>query len=133
MVLDASQFPIVSMHYDDHANERSPLEVLGDLARVLDRREPFVMFGFGFDSSPPKRDKAIAKQMNDWRKENRERLASLCRGMVVVEPSAAKRLALNAFRPVFANYWGYGVHLVATMDEANETANRLLRAHEEAH
>lgn len=46
--------------------------------------------------------------------------------MIVIEPNAAKRLAMKPFGVAFAKFWGYPLRLTSSREEAMEIAGKLL-------
>jgi hypothetical protein len=47
--------------------------------------------------------------------------------LIMVEPSAAKRLGFKAFAGLFAKVWGYPLLFAVSREQAIEMAHELLR------
>lgn len=61
-----------------------------------------------------------------WLKQNKDRLAELCLGLIVVEPDAARRAELEAMLPNLVRAFGTPQVATASMEEAQVLARRLL-------
>ncbi|WP_201026347.1 hypothetical protein [Paramesorhizobium deserti] len=59
-------------------------------------------------------------------KKHKAELRSLVLAMIVIEPSATKRLAFKPFGLPFAKFWGFPLRLVSSREEAIEVAGNLL-------
>lgn len=64
--------------------------------------------------------------MTLWLKRNKPALRAYVRGMVQVEPSAARRLALKAFMVMMSKVWGCPMFVVASAPAALDLAQQLL-------
>lgn len=125
MYIDSTHFPVVRMHFDrpDPAGQDSFSLFEG----LLDREQPFVLISRQNDEHDHEHeDPAGRKRVTLWMKAHRARLHRLVRGMVFIEPAAAKRLALKASSVMFSKFWGYPMLVVASEPEALATASKLL-------
>jgi hypothetical protein len=59
-------------------------------------------------------------------KKNKVALRAFVKGMIQVEPSAAKRLALKPFAVMFGKAWGYPLLVVESTDQAWALARDVL-------
>jgi hypothetical protein len=125
MFIDSTRFPIVWMHNKGHEVEQTFDQIAAVFEDILVRGVPFVMIGMGTDRPPKSRDPAENKRVSLWIKKNKPRF-TLCRSMVLVEPSAVKRVAMGAILTVFSKFWGFSVALVASEAEALRTAKAAL-------
>ena len=127
MPFDSTNFPLVWMSYDegpDHDHD----EDFRAFEANLKRGEPFVVL----TDSPPGEDHEHSqeekKRTSLWMKKHKADLRKLVLAMVIVEPSAAKRLAFKPFGVAFAKFWGYPMRLASSREEAMEIAGKLLSA-----
>ena len=125
MLLDTSAFPLVWMR-----NAPSPEPVEGDgafgpLEQLLRRGETFVLLteAGGFEDHEHSGDDK--KKMSLWMKRHRAEL-KMIKGMIAIEPSVAKRLAMKPFSLLFKKFWGYPLLFAGAHDEAIEVARKLL-------
>lgn len=132
MLIDSSEFPLVWMRRDTPSNENSPA-AFDQFAMLLMRRQAFVFLSAdGFDGGEHEHTQEERKQISLWMKKNKAEIRAFVRGMVLIEPSAAKRLASKAFAAMFGKFWGYPMMIAASKDEALEVAHRLLNGRQEA-
>ncbi len=125
MPLDSTHFPLVWMSYDegpdhDHDEDFEAFET------NLKRGTPFVLLT---DSTPPEEHEHSQEEKKRtalWMKKHKAELRTLVLAMIVIEPSAAKRLAFKPFGVAFAKFWGYPMKLAASRDEAIEISEKLL-------
>jgi len=61
-----------------------------------------------------------------WLKQNKDRLAKVCLGLIVVESDAARRAELEAMLPNLVRAFGTPQVATGSMDEAQVLARRLL-------
>jgi hypothetical protein len=125
MPLDSSNFPLVWMHYDsgpehDHDKDFAAFEA------SLARGAPFVILTDSAPSEEHDHSQEEKKRTSLWMKKHKMALRALVLAMIVIEPSAAKRMAFKAFGVAFAKFWGYPLRLAATREEALEIAAELL-------
>jgi hypothetical protein len=75
---------------------------------LLARRQAFVILSEeGFDEDGHEHPQEERKRASLWMKRNKAAIRAYIQGMVLVEPSAAKRLAGKAFAVMFGKFWGY--------------------------
>ena len=128
MPLDISNFPLVWMSYDegpdhDHHEDFEALEA------SFKRDAPFVIL----TDNAPSEDHAHSQQQKKltalWMKRHKAELRTLVLAMIVIEPSAAKRLAFKSFGVAFTKVWGHPLKVAASRKEAMEIADKLLSEH----
>ena len=68
------------------------------------------------------------KRASIWMKKNKAALRAYVKGMIQVEPSAAKRLAIKPFAVTFGKAWGYPLLVVESKDRAWALAQDVLDA-----
>lgn len=125
MPLDTTNFPLVWMNYDvgpdhDHDKDFEALEA------SLKRGAPFVILTDSAPAEEHEHSQDEKKRTSLWMKKHKAELRTLILAMVVIEPSAAKRLAFKSFGVAFAKFWGYPLRLAASREEALEIAGDLL-------
>ncbi len=125
MPLDSSTFPLVWMSYD-HGPNHDHDEDFAALKANLKRGVPFVIL----TDSAPAEDHAHSQEEKRrtalWMKKHKAELRMRVLAMIVIEPSAAKRLAFKPFGVAFAKFWGYPMRLAASRQEGIEMAEALL-------
>ncbi|MEN0117035.1 MAG: hypothetical protein AAGD15_09945 [Agrobacterium cavarae] len=125
MPLDSSNFPMVWMHYEtshdhDHEDDFAIFEA------NLKRETPFVILSDTAPTEDHEHTQDEKKRTALWMKKHKGELRRLVRAMIVIEPSATKRLAFKTFALAFSKFWGYPLKLVTSRDEALELAQDLL-------
>mgnify|MGYP003600029415 FL=1 len=127
MQLDLSTFPLVWMRRDPAAS--SPDEALfAQFEELLARRQAFVILSEqGLDEDGHDHPQEARKRAVLWMKRHKAALRAYIQGMVLVEPSAARRLAGKAFAATFGQFWGYPLHFGTSRDDALDIAQHLLR------
>lgn len=125
MPLDSTNFPLVWMSYDhgpdhDHDEDFAALEV------NLKRGVPFVILTDSAPTEDHEHSQEEKKRTALWMKKHKVALRTLVLAMIVIEPSAAKRLAFRPFGVAFAKFWGYPMRLAASREEAMAIAEGLL-------
>jgi hypothetical protein len=113
MRLDSSTFPVVKIVFDA-PNEGGPADAFVMFERLLAREQAFVL---------PHEER---KHASLWMKKNKQALRTYVKGMIQVEPSAAKRLALKPFAVTFGKAWGYPLLVVESRDRAWALARDVL-------
>lgn len=93
---------------------------------LLARKEAFVLLCADETEPEHEHTKEENHQISRWMKKNKPELKAYVKGMIQIEPSAAKRLAAKPFSNLFAKFWGYPLFLVASKDKALSIANVLL-------
>jgi hypothetical protein len=126
MPLDSTTFPLVWMNYDEDPDHDKDFEAF---EATLERGVPFVLL----TDSAPTEEKAHSqeekKRTTLWMKKHKAELRTLVLAMIVIEPSAAKRLVFKPFGVAFAKFWGFPMRLASSREEAMEIAGKLLSEH----
>ena len=127
MPLDITNFPLVWMSYDeapdhDHDADFAALEV------CLKRGAPFVILTDNAPTEDEDHDHSQEEKKRTalWMKKHKAELRTLVRVMIVIEPSAAKRLAFKTFGVVFSKFWGFPLRIALTREEGMKLAETLL-------
>ena len=128
MPLDNTHFPLVWMRYDegpdhDHDEDFEALEA------SFARGTPFVILTDNAPVEEHEHSQEEKKRTVLWMKKHKAELRILVLAMIVIEPSAAKRMAMKAFGVAFAKFWGYPMRLTSSREEAMEIAKMLLSEH----
>ena len=127
MQLDLSTFPLVWMR-----REATPVQsdiLFAQFDALLARRQAFVILSEeGFDEEGHAHPQEERKRASLWMKQNKAAIRAYIQGMVLVEPSAAKRLAGKAFAVMFGKFWGYPLHFGTSRDDALDIAQHLIKA-----
>lgn len=127
MPLDNSTFPFVWMTYDedpDHDHD----EDFEALEESLLRGTPFVILTDNAPIEDHTHSHEERKRTALWMKAHKADLRDRVLAMIVIEPSATKRLAFKSFGVAFAKFWGYPLRLTSSREEAMEIAGQLLSA-----
>ena len=128
MQLDLSTFPFVWMRRDGASGAQADV-LFAQFDALLARRQAFVILSEeGFDEDGHAHPQEERKRASLWMKQNKAAIRAYIQGMVLVEPSAAKRLAGKAFAVMFGQFWGYPLHFGTSRDDALDIAQHLLRA-----
>lgn len=125
MFIDSSNFPLVWMRREATSID-DPQDAFEGFADLLTRKQAFVFLtdeGFEQDHEHSKEER---KQTSLWMKKNKAEIRAYVKGMVLIEPNAAKRLAAKAFAVVFGKFWGYPLVITGSKDEALKLAHGLL-------
>ncbi|MGU3309663.1 hypothetical protein ACLBW8_25770 [Pseudomonas sp. M5A4_2d] len=126
MRLDSSTFPVVKIVFDA-PNEGGPDDTFVIFERLLAREQSFVLLHEkAVDESNHEHSHEERKQASLWMKKNKQALRTYVKGMIQVEPSAAKRLALKPFAVTFGKAWGYPLLVVESRDRAWALARDVL-------
>jgi hypothetical protein len=126
MRLDSSTFPVVKIVFDV-PNEGGPQDSFVMFEGLLARRQSFVLlYEKVLDEDNHAHSHEERKQASLWMKKHRQALRAYVKGMIQVEPSAAKRLALKPFASTFGQAWGYPLLLVGSNDQAWALAQDVL-------
>lgn len=125
MPLDSTNFPLVWMTYDegpdhDHDEDFEALEA------NLKRGTPFVLLTDSAPTEEHQHSQEEKKRTSLWMKKHKAELRTLVLAMIVIEPSAAKRLAFKPFGIAFAKFWGYPLKLASSREEAMAIAGKLM-------
>ena len=125
MPLDSTDFPLVWMNYDqapDHAHDAD----FEAFEATLKRGTPFVLLTDSAPTEDHEHSHEEKKRTSLWMKKHKADLRTLVLAMIVIEPSAAKRLAFKPFGAAFAKFWGYPMRLASSREEAMDIAGKLL-------
>lgn len=131
MIIDDSKFPIVFVDFQ-HSLEQVENEThnhdndMAAFTSLFEREKPFVMISTGeTPEENHKHSREEIKQVNAWRKINKEKL-KYTKATIQVEPSKVKRIGLTLFASVYEKFWGNPLLLVKTQEEALEIAEKVL-------
>lgn len=125
MFIDSSNFPLVWMQRNGAPSE-NPRAAFDDFSELLTRQQEFVFLnedGFDQDHEHSKEER---KQTALWMKKNKAEIRTYVKGMVLIEPNAAKRVAAKTFAVMFGKAWGYPLLITSSKDEALNVARGLL-------
>ena len=126
MRLDSSTFPVVKIVFDA-PNEGGPDDTFVIFESLLARQQPFLLLHEkAVDESNHEHSHEERKQASIWMKKNKPALRTFVKGMIQVEPSAAKRLALKPFTITFGKAWGYPLLVVGSREQAWALARDVL-------
>ena len=124
VVLDGTKFPIVSV-------ERSRLVASGieamisDFEALLRTERPFVLLMAGDRDAEPSHDDQ--KRWVLWLKENRDRMAAVCRGVVSGKDTSSDLALQEKQAAGMQTMLGIPVRLANDAEEADRLAADLLR------
>jgi len=124
IVIDTSQFPIVFIH-GPKLLHGDGLRIIKDLEALIRHAKAFVLIIVHGDDSQRYHDEDKARML--WLKENKSRLATVCRGIVSVMPDS-QRLPLVE-KQAAGLQAVLGIPFLAAVDlgDANVKAISLLR------
>lgn len=125
MSLDSTHFPIVWMHQEEQAQRDTAAE-FAQFSALLEREQPFVILCDRRMEDEGEHDRDERTQVALWKRDHREALKLWVKGMVLIEPEAARRKACEAFVEFGSKFWGYPVLVVASEPLAQTLAQRLL-------
>ncbi|WP_138761487.1 hypothetical protein [Pseudomonas lactis] len=128
MRLDSSTFPVVKILFDA-PEDGGPEDALLTFEHLLAREQPFLLLHEkAVDENNHEHAHEERKRASIWMKKNKAALRAYVKGMIQVEPSAAKRLALKPFAVTFGKAWGYPLLVVESEDRAWALAQDVLDA-----
>lgn len=128
MRLDSSTFPVVKILFDA-PEDGGPEDALLTFEHLLAREQPFLLLHEkAVDENNHEHAHDERKRASIWMKKNKAALRAYVKGMIQVEPSAAKRLALKPFAVTFGKAWGYPLLVVESEDRAWALAQDVLDA-----
>ena len=128
MRLDSSTFPVVKIFFDA-PSEGAPEDAFLTFEHLLAREQPFLLLHEkAVDENSHEHAHEERKRASIWMKKNKAALRAYVKGMIQVEPSAAKRLALKPFAVTFGKAWGYPLLVVESKDRAWALAQDVLDA-----
>ncbi|MDY7533801.1 hypothetical protein RGV33_19265 [Pseudomonas sp. Bout1] len=126
MQLDSSTFPVVKIVFDA-PSDTPPPDTFAAFEALLLGEKPFILLHEkAVDESTHQHSHEERKQASIWMKKHKVALRAFVKGMIQVEPSAAKRLALKPFAVMFAKAWGYPLLVVESTDQAWALARDVL-------
>ena len=126
MRLDSSTFPVVKILFDA-PDDGGPEDALLTFEHLLAREQPFLLLHEkAVDENNHEHAHEERKRASIWMKKNKAALRAYVKGMIQVEPSAAKRLALKPFAVTFGKAWGYPLLVVESKDRAWALAQDVL-------
>lgn len=126
MQLDSSTFPVVKIDFDAPTGPGAE-DVFVTFGRLLERQQPFLLLhDKAVDENTHEHSHEERKQASIWMKKNKPALHSYVKGMIQVEPNAAKRLALKPFAVIFGKAWGYPLLVVESKERAWTLAQDVL-------
>ncbi|WP_330210977.1 hypothetical protein [Pseudomonas sp. AM4(2022)] len=126
MRLDSSTFPVVKIFFDA-PSEGAPEDAFLTFERLLARKQPFLLLHEkAVDENNHEHAHEERKRASIWMKKNKAALRAYVKGMIQVEPSAAKRLSLKPFAVTFGKAWGYPLLVVESKDRAWALAQDVL-------
>lgn len=125
MSFDAATFPYVRM-YRPAGQPRDVVAEFAEFGALLARRQPFVIVcePRSDEQGEPTRDERT--QVALWKREHRAALKQYVKGMVMIEPDNARRLAAGPFAECSSKFWGYPVEVVADSEQAHRLAQAWL-------
>ncbi|RBM05194.1 MULTISPECIES: hypothetical protein [Acetobacteraceae] len=120
-LLNTSDFPLVCLN----PNQMVPgyaTNWKGEMTALLERGTPFALIY----PPAPEEDHEDRKERGLWLKTNREPLSRLCRVMILIEPDAIRRSALEKMFPGTERAFGVPQMATATKTEAEILARHAL-------
>ncbi len=129
MHFDSTKFPLVWITYDegpDHDHDHNHDKDFEAFEVNLKRGIPFVILTDSAPSEEHEHSQEEKKRTSLWMKRHKTELRSLVLAMIVIEPSAVKRLAFKPFGVAFAKFWGYPLKLVSSHEDASLLAAKLI-------
>lgn len=122
-LLDGSRFPVIRM--ERHKLTVGGIEaMIADFESLLASGQVFVLAMAGERHAEPSHDDQ--KRWILWLKENRERMAALCRGVVSVADPASDLTVQQKQAAGMQGMLGIPVKLASTAEEAEQVAAELL-------
>lgn len=119
---DVSCFPLVRAR-PDAVRPGYATAWIAEMDALLAHGEGFVLL---FTEGRPEETHEDRKRRGLWLKHHKDALARTCRSLIVVEPDAGARVALAAQAALTSKAFGTRMDVVATRDDANGLATRLL-------
>ena len=126
MSMNSADFPLVWMSFA-HEPGHDTQKDFDEFAANLQRGEPFVLLSDSAPTDDHEHSLEEKKRTSLWMKKHKEQLRSLVLALIMIEPSAAKRLGFKAFAGLFAKVWGYPLLFATSREQAIKMANELLR------
>ena len=111
----------------DAPDDGGPEDALLTFEHLLAREQPFLLLHEkAVDENNHEHAHEERKRASIWMKKNKAALRAYVKGMIQVEPSAAKRLALKPFAVTFGKAWGYPLLVVESENRAWALAEDVL-------
>ena len=123
VVLDTTSFPIIAL--DRKRLVASGIEaMISDFEALLSTRRPFVLLMAGDRDAAPSHDDQ--KRWVLWLKENRVRMAAVCRGVVSVKDISSDPALQEKQAAGMQAMLGIPVRLAGDVEEAGRIGSELL-------
>ncbi len=119
---DVSSFPLVRAR-PEAVRPGYAAAWIAEMDALLAQGQDFVLL---FTDGRPEETHEDRKCRGLWLKRHKDALARTCRSLIVVEPDAGARVALAAQAVLTSKAFGTRMDVVATCDDADNLANRLL-------
>jgi hypothetical protein len=119
---DLTDFPRVRLRPDATLRGYAPAWC-AEMLELLSRRKHFVLI---YPPATQQEDHEDRKLRGLWLKQNKEPLAAVCLGLIIIEPDPNRRAALEVQMAGTVRAFGTPQAAVASMAEADELARRLL-------
>lgn len=132
MSIDSSNFPLVYIRMPQGDAPSDQPQDLAAFDELLARKRAFVLLAddkFGGEHHHSAEER---KQLTLWMKQNKPAIRCFIKGMILVEPNAARRLVAQAMAVMFGKFWGYPLMITESKAEALATARRLLTCQPDA-
>ena len=126
MPLDTRNFPLVWMNYDE-APDHDHDEDFEALEASFSHGLPFVILTDNAPTEDEDHDHTQEEKKRTalWMKKHKAELRTLVLAMIVIEPSAARRLAFKTFGVAFSKFWGFPMKIVTSREEGMEIAREM--------
>ncbi|BAK84700.1 MULTISPECIES: hypothetical protein [Acetobacteraceae] len=120
-IFDTTGFPLVCLN-PDKVVPGYAASWKGEMTALLERDTPFALIY----PPAPEEDHDDRKERGLWLKTNREPLSRLCRVMILIEPDATRRSALEEMFPGAERAFGVPQMATASKAEAEILAHHVL-------
>jgi hypothetical protein len=122
-LFDVSAFPLVRAHMLGQPVGYAA-RWMQEMDALLAHGQPFVLLA---DERPQDESHEDRTARTSWFEANRDRLASICHGCVMVEPGAEKRAAAQLHSETLTKTFGLHFHVAANKEEAQSVALMLVK------
>lgn len=119
---DIADFPLVRFRSEAADPGYAPAWC-AEMNALVERSARFVLIYPKAEGDEAHEDR---KARGVWLKQNKDRLAEVCLGLIVVEPDAAGRAELEAMLPDLVRAFGTPQVVTASMEDAQVLARRML-------
>jgi hypothetical protein len=119
---DLSDFPLVRFR-PEYAQAGYGTAWCAEMDELVARRDRFVLI---YPASKRQDSQEDRKVRGLWLKANKEALADLCLGLIIVEPDPVKRAELEALFPGMVRAFGTPQAAVASLPQAEALGRQLL-------